>query len=678
MNLHAAVVVELDAVRRRNAAGQAVGEVIDVRPGHRVDAVVRRVRETADAVEVIVGVADEAIELVRRVAAAGVVAVRIISVGVVEQRERVEIAPALAHAGGGIPVQAGAVADETVARAVTDLVHHDLGIEAAVAVDRRTGEAIHLHAARDAVRRRREVRVVRAGAVLGVAEHAVAAESHATEVRVLEVARGLVEAERVEFVVVPVRDVEKLRHRTAAEDVRRAGRAAVAGAGRGLADFRIGRGRLRRRQEVRLEVARSGSEEVAVARVRIGIAGRPAVSVELARRVCIADVRSSSAIEAGQRVVAEGLRLIRRADAARAIVDPAVRAGHGVHRRVHADDRQRKERELRTRAVRDDVRRSGCGTVRGGHTVGLHEDAETRVVRGNRGANVLAPEQIAGRGVDDGVPIVLAFGEDDQRPGLHELSRTEREENRPRVDRAGDIVVVFGDGRPDAAVRRREAERRRIGGPSFHGQQLHDGLHRAEVSAVRLRRGAARVRNDAARAADQPARAIEKETRLGLKHRPSVDLLFHAKHAQAALAALAVAEHHEIADVRGGQAVQRSVRAEERAHDVLAALAGGRGQRAALVANGVHAAGLSGELHLEARHLLLLLLRGGHDRLNADARLLETGRCLARPRGIGVRVRAFQIDSRVEHARLRRLRRLRRGRHGEQGKCAGKQRNKGD
>ena len=68
-----------------------------------------------------------------------------------------------------------------------------------------------------AVGRRAEVRVVGVAGVLRVGQHAIAAQPHAAEVRVLEVSRRFVEAQMEEPIVVPVRDVEQLRHGAAAE-----------------------------------------------------------------------------------------------------------------------------------------------------------------------------------------------------------------------------------------------------------------------------------------------------------------------------------------------------------------------------------------------------------------------------------------------------------------------------
>ena len=55
------------------------------------------------------------------------------------------------------------------------------------------------------------------GAVLSFGEHSVAAQAHAAEIRLLEVAGCFVEAEEKEFVVIPVGDVEELSDHAAPE-----------------------------------------------------------------------------------------------------------------------------------------------------------------------------------------------------------------------------------------------------------------------------------------------------------------------------------------------------------------------------------------------------------------------------------------------------------------------------
>ena len=76
-----------------------------------------------------------------------------------------------------------------------------------------SGENEHLNAARRAVRGRREVGVVDAGAILGIGLHGIVAQAAAAEVVLLEIARGLGETQIVELVVHPIAPIEKLHHR---------------------------------------------------------------------------------------------------------------------------------------------------------------------------------------------------------------------------------------------------------------------------------------------------------------------------------------------------------------------------------------------------------------------------------------------------------------------------------
>src|SRR6185312_16774267 len=98
----------------RQAAGLVVGDVVHVRPGERVDGVVRRVGEAADAVKVVVG---EPAELIGGVGSRRIFGVRRIGVAVVGQRQGVEVAPPFAHAAPFVPDQAGGVADQSVGKA---------------------------------------------------------------------------------------------------------------------------------------------------------------------------------------------------------------------------------------------------------------------------------------------------------------------------------------------------------------------------------------------------------------------------------------------------------------------------------------------------------------------------------------------------------------------------------
>jgi hypothetical protein len=90
---------------------------------------------------------------------------------------------------------------------------HDAGVEIAVAVRIRAGPDEHLHAWPLTVRRRAEVRVVGARAVLRLGSHGVVAESAAPVVVDLEVAARFIEAVLVLHVVDEVVQVEQVGHR---------------------------------------------------------------------------------------------------------------------------------------------------------------------------------------------------------------------------------------------------------------------------------------------------------------------------------------------------------------------------------------------------------------------------------------------------------------------------------
>ena len=91
------------------------------------------------------------------------------------------------------------------------LVKHDLVIEVAVSVGGGPIEDIHLHPGRSSVSRRREIRIVERGRVLGLGLHGITAQSAAPEIVVLKVSRRLGETERVESVVIAVRPEEEVR-----------------------------------------------------------------------------------------------------------------------------------------------------------------------------------------------------------------------------------------------------------------------------------------------------------------------------------------------------------------------------------------------------------------------------------------------------------------------------------
>ena len=127
-----------------------------------------------------------------------------------QERERVEVRPALAHAGGLRGAETHAAAHQPRAQSVRVFVQDDFRIEIAIRVRRRTVEEKHLNAAGHAVRSGSEVRVVEARAILRVRDDGVVPKTAATEVVLLIISRRLVEAEFVEPVVHPVAPIEEL------------------------------------------------------------------------------------------------------------------------------------------------------------------------------------------------------------------------------------------------------------------------------------------------------------------------------------------------------------------------------------------------------------------------------------------------------------------------------------
>ena len=86
-------------------------------------------------------------------------------------------------------------------------------VQVAVAIGRGVRENVLLHPRIRAVRRRAEVRVVPARAVLGIDADAVAAAAQSRVVDLLEVPGRLVESQSHQAVVQPVVEVEQVRDR---------------------------------------------------------------------------------------------------------------------------------------------------------------------------------------------------------------------------------------------------------------------------------------------------------------------------------------------------------------------------------------------------------------------------------------------------------------------------------
>ena len=197
-----------DGARGKGPATDVALVRVDVGKGHRVELQVRRIGESSDAVEVVVG--EGAAEVQGRIGARG-----IDTVGVVarfgEEREGIEVAPPLAHSSALLVREAERVPDEPVGETVSQFVKHHVVIEVAVPVGRRPIENEHLHPGQGSVRRCREVGVVRPRGVLRLGLHEIPAQSSAPEIVVLKISRRLGETERVESVVVPVRPEEEVR-----------------------------------------------------------------------------------------------------------------------------------------------------------------------------------------------------------------------------------------------------------------------------------------------------------------------------------------------------------------------------------------------------------------------------------------------------------------------------------
>src|SRR5437879_7998412 len=88
-------------------------------------------------------------------------------------------------------VNAALVHYETARDTVGQLVKHHIVIEVSVSVGRWPIEDIHLHLGRSSVSRRREIRIVERGRVLGLGLHGITAQSAAPEIVVLKVSRRL-------------------------------------------------------------------------------------------------------------------------------------------------------------------------------------------------------------------------------------------------------------------------------------------------------------------------------------------------------------------------------------------------------------------------------------------------------------------------------------------------------
>jgi hypothetical protein len=127
-----------------------------------------------------------------------------------------EISPSLAHTTRLEDVKAsgvGGAAGEAVGHAVGVLVDYDAGVETAVAVGRARVPDVHAHHARLSIRRGSEVGIVRARPILRIQNNRIPSLASRTIVVSLEVPRRLVEAERVEEIMVHIRGVEELGDR---------------------------------------------------------------------------------------------------------------------------------------------------------------------------------------------------------------------------------------------------------------------------------------------------------------------------------------------------------------------------------------------------------------------------------------------------------------------------------
>ena len=147
-----------------------------------------------------------------RVGTRSVAAIQIVS-RIAQERQRVPVRPAFAHAVGLRSAQRLTAADQPPAQAVRVFVDDNFRVQIAIPSRRHLGEDVHLHAWRRAIGRGGHVGVVRAAAIQRIRLHGVIAEAAATEIVHLEIARRLGEAQFVKPVVHPVADVEELHHR---------------------------------------------------------------------------------------------------------------------------------------------------------------------------------------------------------------------------------------------------------------------------------------------------------------------------------------------------------------------------------------------------------------------------------------------------------------------------------
>ena len=192
----------------RNARVSGGGAQVDVAERERIHIHVCRVRIAPDAVVVILL---QPAELVGDVAAQRIVPALVILV-LGQQRKRIKIRPALAHAVGLQLADAHPAAHEPVGQPVRVFVQHHVGIEVAVSRRRRAVENVHLNLRRGSVPRRRKVRVVESGSILRVGEQCVVVHAAASEVVLLKIPQTLGEPQFVKPVVHKIAPVKKLHH----------------------------------------------------------------------------------------------------------------------------------------------------------------------------------------------------------------------------------------------------------------------------------------------------------------------------------------------------------------------------------------------------------------------------------------------------------------------------------
>ena len=161
-------------------------------------------------------------QLIGHISARSISAVHVIA-RLAQQRHRIKIRPAFAHAAGLQGADAHAAAHAPVAQAVGVFVQDHLGVQVTVAVGRWAIKKIHLHPSRRTIRWRGEIGIVEAAAILRVGLHCVVAVAAAAKVVDLKISRRLGETQLVKLVVHEIVPVKQLHHGGVGVGARRLG-----------------------------------------------------------------------------------------------------------------------------------------------------------------------------------------------------------------------------------------------------------------------------------------------------------------------------------------------------------------------------------------------------------------------------------------------------------------------